>query len=69
MNCGTLVTLLVNAVSMSGMGSAIVMESSTFPFNQWLLVTCYTKSFALLFLITLVVVYRVSLAECWNELK
>jgi len=65
----TFLTLLVNALSMGGMGTAVVMESRAFPFNQWLLVTCYTLSFALLFLGTLTIVYRVPLVEIGGELK
>jgi len=64
-----ILVLVVNALSMAGMGSAIVMESSSFPYNQWLLVFCYTLGFAFLFFVTLVTICQVQLAEVWRELK
>jgi len=66
---GLVALLLVNAVSMALMGSGVVMESHTFPHNQWLLVLAYTLCFALLFCFALVAWYRMSLVEILTEIR
>lgn len=51
------------------MGSSIVMESRSFPSNQWLIVLAYTACFTGLFFFTVKVWFQVPLAEIANELK
>ena len=60
--------LVILSVSMASMGSSIVMESSSFPANQWLITTCYTAGFTFLFYMTLVLYYRLPSSAIWHEL-
>lgn len=66
--CSLALLVVVLSVSMAAMGSSIVIESSSFPSNQWLLIVLYTTFFDFNFFLTLVLYYRMPLRDIVHEL-